>query len=151
MIERIAMWCIIFSITFHNSNIASSFLNYFSWRKFSEWSSKPNKTDTVASFKSSVPPWRPSKKLFWAFLMMDEGVDGKFSNKYHDVSKSTKHPKTLTELKTNRKKLKQSKSFSHFTTFSYLLLQLIIFSCAFLLNSSPLQASAISGNDLIII
>jgi len=80
--------------------------------------------------------------------MMGEGVDEKFSQKYHDVSKSTKHPKTLTELKINRKKLKQSKSFSHFTTFSYLLLQLIIFSCAFLLNSSPLQASAISDNEV---
>ena len=81
---------------------------------------------------------------------MDEGVDGKFSHKLHDASKSTKHPKTLTELKTNRKKLKQSKSFSHFTTFSYLLLQVIVFSCSFLLNLSPLQASAISGNELII-
>ena len=86
-----------------------------------------------------------TRNYFKQFSMMEEGDDGNFSLKKKDVSESLKHQKTSNNLKTKRQKLKQSKSFSNFSHFSYLLLQLIVFSFTIAHYSSTLHAASASG------
>merc|ERR1712226_1571025 len=88
------------------------------------------------------------KTISYHFLMMEEGVNGKLNNQKQDASKIIKRRTTSNDLNTNHQKLKASKSFSQFSTFSYLLLQLVAFSCTILSNSLPLQASALSENEV---